>query len=120
MLLYETLSQPKIFLIVLGVGFLCGTLFDFRSYIFFLCNKNKVVGFVCDFIASLLCCFVFFLCLGKFNFGVFRFYLALGFLSGLLFERFSVGLIIAKFGNWCYTFFKRLIQKIYGRKKKKN
>lgn len=120
MLLYETLSQPVIFLIILLVGFACGLIFDARNYICFLCNKNKVVCHLTDFFAGLLSFAIFFLSIGKLNFGQLRVYLALGFAVGLIIERFSVGLIIAKVANWCYTLFKGLVNKITNGKQKKN
>ena len=55
MLLFETLSQPLIFVITLAIGFASGLLVDARNYIHFLCNKNKIVGLVLDIIVSFLC-----------------------------------------------------------------
>lgn len=120
MLLYETLSQPLIFLVVFGIGFGCGFVFDLRNYIHFLCNKNKIVGIVLDVISSIVCCLIFLLSVLNFNFGQVRFYLILSFILGLILQRFSLGYIIAKFFIWCYNLFKKVILKInYGKPKKK-
>ena len=90
MLLFETLSQPLIFVITLAIGFASGLLVDARNYIHFLCNKNKIVGLVLDIIVSFLCFFIMLVCVLSFNFGQLRFYFVIAFVCGLLFERFSV------------------------------
>lgn len=119
MLLFETLSQPLAFLLTFSVGFGSGFLVDLQNYILFLCNKNKIVGVVLDVIVSVLCSIVFLICVLSFNFGEFRFYLSIAFVCGLLLQRFSLGLIIAKIALWCYNLFKNILRKIYNEKPKK-
>ena len=119
MLLFETLSQPLIFVITLAIGFASGLLVDARNYIHFLCNKNKIVGLVLDIIVSFLCFFIMLICVLSFNFGQLRFYFVIAFVCGLLFERFSLGLIIAKIALWCYNQFVRILRKITNGKFKK-
>lgn len=120
MLLYETLSQPLIFLITFAVGFGCGIFADLRNYIFFLCNKNKIVGIVLDVAVSTICGIIFLATVLSLNFGELRLYLFLAFVFGLISERFSLGLIIAKITTWCYNLFKKAISKLnYGKQKKK-
>lgn len=120
MLLYETLSQPLIFIIVFAVGFLSGFLFDLENYLVFLCNKNKIVKIVLDFTLTLLCCFIFFLTILNQNYGELRFYEILAFAGGIFLERKSLGFVIAKFFTWCYTKFEKLIQKIKEKAKAKD
>ena len=120
MLLYETLSQPLVFLVVFAIGFGSGFVFDLRNYIHFLCNKNKVVSVVLDVVATVVCCLVFLFAILNFNFGEMRLYLILAFILGLLLQRFSLGYIIAKFFVWWYNVLKKVVSKInYGKPKKK-
>lgn len=119
MLLFETLSQPLIFLLTFSVGFGSGFLVDIKNYIHFLCNRNKVVGIVLDVLISILCCLIFFVCVLSFNFGQLRLYLIISFVCGLLFQRFSLGLIIAKIAIWCYNLFRNTLRKIFNEKFKK-
>ena len=76
MILYETLNQPLIFLIIFCVGFVSGLIFDA--------------------ISVALCGVVFFACLLELNYGEFRFYILLGYVLGILIERITLGLIVAK------------------------
>lgn len=119
MILNETLSQPLVFLIVLLIGFGSGLIYDLRSYIIFLCAKNKVLTIILDIISTLLVFAVFFYCNLKFNYGQFRFFVILSFFIGFLTERFSLGFCIAKIFSWCYNKFKESVASIYGRFKKK-
>ncbi len=119
MLLFETLSQPLVFILTLAVGFGCGFLVDAKNYVHFLCNKNKIVGLILDVFVSFLCSIIFLICVLSFNFGEFRFYLVVAFVCGLLFQRFSLGLIIAKIALWCYNQFRNLLRKITDGKTKK-
>lgn len=119
MLLFETLSQPLIFVTTFAIGFASGLLVDVRNYIHFLCNKNKIVGIILDIIVSILCSLILLLCILSFNFGQLRFYFVVSFVCGLLFERFSLGLIIAKIALWCYNQFVKILRKITNGKFKK-
>ena len=118
MLLYETLSQPLIFLITFFVGLGSGIIFDLRNYISFLCAKNKVIDIILDILSILIICGVLFFINLKINFGQFRFYVPLAFFTGLILERYTLGLFVAKICSWCYTKFRNLIAKIYERKSK--
>jgi hypothetical protein len=119
MLLYETLSQPLIFLIVLCAGLGSGLVFDIRNYISFLCAKNKIIDVVLDILSILIVCFVLFLINLKINFGQFRFYIPVAFFIGLIIERYTLGLFVAKICSWCYNKFRNLISKLYGKRAKK-
>ncbi len=118
MLLYETLSQPLIFLIVLAIGFGCGFLFDARNLVCFLCNKNKVVGILLDVLIGLSLGAVLLLSVLAFNYGELRLYLILSFLFGIFLQRISVGRMIAKLSKRWYTFFKGIVSRLNGKQKK--
>lgn len=112
MILYETLNQPLIFLIIFCAGFVSGLVFDASKYLTFLFNNNKIFQKIFDVVAVALCGFVFFVCLLYLNFGEFRFYILLGFVLGILIERFSLGLIVAKICHVCYNAFRNLMTKL--------
>lgn len=118
MLLYETLSQPLIFLIILAIGFGCGFLLDARNLVYFLCNKNKVVGILLDVLIGLGLGAVLLLSVLAFNYGELRLYLILSFLFGIFLQRISVGRMIAKLSKRWYTFFKGIVSRLNGKQKK--
>lgn len=122
MILYETLNQPLIFLIIFCVGFVSGLIFDASKYLTFLFNKNKVFEKIFDAISVALCSAVFFACLLELNYGEFRFYILLGYVLGVLIERITLGLIVAKICSLCYNAFKKLMTKLSNKifKKKSN
>ena len=120
MLLFETLSQPFSFLVIFSIGFASGFLFDFRMFLHFLLNKNKIVEVILDIVFSLLACFVFFISCINVNHGEFRFFLILAFCFGLFLQRISLGRLIAKISGKWYISFRKFISKIdYGKFKKK-
>ncbi len=119
MLLYETLSQPAVFFIIFSIGLLSGLLFDFKSYISFLFAKNKIISILLDIVVAFLTCLILYFSNLKFNYGEFRFYVLIAFFNGLLIERFSIGIFVAKFFSWCYNKFGKLISQLYGRQSKK-
>lgn len=118
MLLYETLSQPLIFLIVLAIGFGCGFLFDGRNFVCFLCNKNKVVGIILDVLVGLGLGAILLFSALEFNYGELRLYLIFSFLFGIFLQRITIGRIIAKLSKRWYTFFKGIVSRINGKQKK--
>lgn len=114
-MLFETLSQPQIFLYLTLVGFMSGFVFDVCSYIVFLCNNNKVVKAIAEFFASLTTFLLFYFAVLKVDFGAVRAYHMLAFFSSFSVQRISLGNIIAKFFDWCYNLFVNTINKIFKR-----
>ena len=119
-MLYETLSQPKIFLFLALIGFASGFLYDVSSYIIFLCNKNKVVKIVFNFLATICTFVVFYIAVLVLDYGELRFFHFVTFWLFLSIQRITLGNIIANFIDKCYTFLTKLIQKMLkGLQKKK-
>lgn len=116
MLLYESISQPLNFLYILLIGFASGLIFDFFKYLNFLCNKNTITEKIFDFLSVAICGVVFFLAELHLNYGEFRFYLLFGFIVGILLERFSLGLFIAKICSYCYNKLTTVLNKIWKKK----
>ena len=123
MIIFETLNEPKIFLFLIIFGFLCGFLFDICYLITFLCNENKIVTNILQFLATIICFFIVFLINLKLNYGVFRAYILISFFFAIFLERITLGKLFAKTRNWCYTHFKKLVnltkEKINGKRKEK-
>lgn len=119
-MLYETLSQPLILLLLLIFGFASGIVFDFANFFFILSQKNKTFRFFLDLISMVLVGLIFFLLVLKINYGEIRFYEIVMFASALFVERVLIGKIVAKFFGLCYNFFVRFLEKLKVFKKSKN
>lgn len=95
-MLYPTLTQPAIFFSLLAAGLLSGLAFDLANFGSYLCNKNKIVLHIFQFVAT-VCCFVLFYFVNLFvNYGQLRFYAIAAFLIGLIAERLASENFIAK------------------------
>lgn len=119
-MLFETLSQPKLLLIFVLTGFLCGFIFDLFNFLKFSSKNHKILSFIFDFISSISCFVIYFLINLKYNFGQFRVYTLLIFLIGFTIHRLSIGKILAKTFLWCYNAIVKLTQKLKGLHKDKN
>ena len=112
MILFETLSQPYIILFVIMSGFLSGLFFDISYIISFLCNDNKIVRNILEFI-SVVCAFVVLFIVNQiFLYGQFRLYVLTFFVLSLALEQFTLGKLIAKTRNLCYHIFRKFSQRI--------
>lgn len=114
-MLFETLSQPHIFLSLALIGFVSGFVFDISGYIVFLCKKNNVVKIVLDFLASLATFAIFYFAVSYLEYGNIRFYHLLSFVSSFSAQRITLGNIIAKFFDLCYNQFTKLMQRLLKR-----
>lgn len=119
MLLYETLSQPIIFIIIFSIGLGSGLIFDLRRYISFICLKNKIIDILLDILATIIVGVIFLLANLYFNYGEFRFYVLFSFLLGFVIQRVTLGTIVAKCSFLCYNIIIKLITKTYDKFKKK-
>lgn len=120
-MLYETLSQPQIFLFVVLFGFINGIIFDIFK-IFKNCIKNRFfINFLTFFNVFLVILIYFFVNL-KFNYGEFRFYILLSFFLSLFIERLFIGNLLGKFLEKCYNKVSKGLKGIYENKirKRKN
>lgn len=119
MLLYETLSQPLIFIIMFSIGLGSGLLFDLRRYISFLCLKNKKVNIFLDIFFTIIVCGILFISNLYFNYGEFRFFSILAFIIGFTIQRFTLGMLVAKVSCLCYNYFVKIMARTYDKFKKK-
>ena len=101
-MLYETLSQPMIFLILIISGFLSGIIFDFINIL----KKHIKISFFINFFAFLgvfLTIFIFYFINLKFNYGQFRFYTFFIFFLSFAIERFISSNFLAINPDLCYN-----------------
>mgnify|MGYP004733083889 CR=1 FL=1 len=121
-MLYETLSQPLIVLILSAAGFASGAIFDAFAVVKFLCLNKKVISQIFDFFAMLFCSIVFYFLNLKLLFGEIRFYSLLCFFGFLILERITIGKLLEKFFTLCYNSFVKFTKKVvslFAKKRKK-
>lgn len=112
MILFETLNQPTILLNIILSGILCGLFFDICYIIVFLCNNNRITKNILEFLTTFFSFLVLFFVNQKLNYGQMRIYVFIFFVASLLIERITLGKVIAKTQNWCYTQFRKLVNKL--------
>ena len=100
-MLYQTVSQPKIFLIFSLFGFLCGIFFNIRNMLHI--KKYVIFRHFFDFFATFITLFIFFILNVKFNFGEFRFFLLISFLLSFTIGNFITTNFLAKPVSNCYN-----------------
>lgn len=110
-MLYETLAQPAILLYVLIAGFFSGIVFDCATFLFVLLDKNKVVRFILDFLATVIVAFILFMLILKISYGEIRLWHILFFSMALFLERATIGKLVAKGILLCYNFFVKILRK---------
>ena len=107
-MLYPTLNQPLVMLVMLFVGFASGFLFDFA----FLLKKSlkdlKATNIFFDFLACIFSFVIFFVTNLYINYGQFRIYVVVVFIIACLLQR--------VLSNQILKFFKKILTKT---KKKK-
>ncbi|MBO5394865.1 MAG: spore cortex biosynthesis protein YabQ [Clostridia bacterium] len=86
-MLYPTLNQPLIIVMMLLAGFACGIVFDVCRILTLLSGNDKVSKHIFDFIATLISCAVLYLNNLHFNYGRFRLYVIALFLISFALER---------------------------------
>ena len=112
MILFETANQFAVLFFCAVFGFCSGLFFDLGGILCFLSKNNKILRFFCDFFAVLLCFFVIFLICYKLNYGQFRLYIPLIFSAFCILERITLGKLVAKGYERCYTLFIKFSQRI--------
>ena len=114
-MLYETLSQPFILLILSAIGIFCGIIFDFKNILIYFFKKNKIISQILLFFSILLIFFIFYFTNLIINFGEIRFFSIYIFCLAFAIERFFVNNFLANNVAKCYNKFK---EKRDGRRKK--
>ncbi len=130
-MLYETLAQPYIFLIIIISGFLTGIFFDFLNFIKNVIKIKFFYNFLLFFFVFLTI-FVFYYINLNYNYGEIRVYTLLSFLLAFMIERLLIGNFVAHLFEKCYNVFKdkredkseskskkKRIKRVYRREKRK-
>ncbi len=120
-MLYESLSQPRIFFLVVLFGFLSGIIFDFKKIVKNII-KNQFFEYFLTFFCVFSVIFIFFIINLKFNYGEFRFYTLSTFFLSLGIERLFIGNLLEKSLLICYNKINKGLKNFYENKigKRKN
>lgn len=111
-MLYETLLQQKILLCTIYFGIVSGLVFDVQFFLSKIFGNKKILNVIFEILFCVISAFLFFVCIQKFNFGVFRLFELVGFCLGFLIERFSVHKLLEKNFELIYNFFGKVFAKL--------
>lgn len=117
-MLYETLYQGQIFLVMLYFGLLTGVFFEGKNLVERAFSKNKTICVVLDTLFMVLSALIFIYAKNLANYGEFRIYLLLAFGLGIVLEHISIGFLVEKFFVGVYNITKKIGRKIFCHKPK--
>lgn len=105
-MLYPTLSQPLVFLVVFASGLAGGVIFDIFRCLTFLSGNDKYSKILFDFLSVIFSFALLFIVNLRINYGQFRVYVVLSFLIALYLERLFSKFLWTKCIKRCYNRFK--------------
>lgn len=118
-MLYPTLNQPLVLLIIFLVGLGCGLIFDIARILTTLSGNDRWSGYIFDFLATILSFVILFFANLYVNLGQFRLYVVAIFLVSFSIERlFSKFLWTKLLAKWYTNIAKR--KSLKGEKSKVN
>ena len=117
-MLYPTLNQPLIFLVIFAVGLASGLLFDIAHVLSFFSGNDKFTKGLFDFIAVTFSFGILFYSNLAVNYGQFRIYVVASFLLAIFLERILSKFLWTRCIKRCYNNFKERANE--RRKKKKD
>ncbi|GEM_PF-2026302 len=100
------------FLVFLYVGLVVGILYEITIFVCTICKNNIVLRNVFDVLVVFLGGFAFIFALNYAAFGYFRVYHLLTFFAGFIFERASIGFLVAKSCEFVYNKVIKLFRQI--------
>ena len=115
-MLYPTLIQPLVILMVFLAGLFSGLVFNLSKILAFLSGNDKYSKNIFDFLAMIFSFTVLFFVNLKFNYGQFRLYVLGVFLLSLIFEQFLSRALWTKAISKCYN---KLVWKLKNKRKTK-
>lgn len=95
-MLFQSLSQPIICLILSCVGLFSGIIFDLKNILLYFFKKNKILNQILLFFSVFFIIFIYFITNLKINYGEIRFFSFLVFFLSFATERFFVKNFLAK------------------------
>lgn len=102
-MLYPTLNQPLVLLILFVVGFASGLIFDVAKILTTLSGGDKWSRHIFDFVATVLVFIVLYFTNLNINLGQFRLYVPIVFLLSFALERFFSKILWTKLLSKWYT-----------------
>ena len=102
-MLYPTLNQPLVLLIIFLVGLAGGLVFDVAKILTTLSGNDKWSGHVFDFVATIVCFVMLFFANLSVNYGQFRIYVLIVFLVSFALERLFSKILWTKLLTKWYT-----------------
>ncbi len=102
-MLYPTLNQPLMFLILICVGLLSGLIFDFFNILIALLGKDKSVKIFFNFLSVIFSFVILFISNLYFNFGQFRMYVLFVFIVAFYVQRVFSKILWTKVIKKCYN-----------------
>ena len=108
-MLFETLYQGNIFLVMLYYGIWSGIVFEAKNLIEKSLKNNKIISIILDAIYMVICALLFVFAKNLANYGETRIYLLIGFVAGIALEHLSIGYLVEKFFTFMSNNIKRLI-----------
>lgn len=116
-MLYPTLNQPLVIVVMLAVGFASGLIFDIGRILSSILDGQKFSRHFFDFLSVLFSSFLLVKANLSVNYGQFRIYVFIVFLISLILERFLSKILWTKLLSKCYTSIENIKKKISGREK---
>ena len=111
-MLYETLLQGKIFLFTFYFGIVASLFFETKFLLLKPLKGNKIFNIIFEILAMIFSAFIFWYCILKYNYGIFRLYELVGFCLGIAAEYFSLHKLLEKNLNLIYNLTRKLFEKI--------
>ena len=102
-MLYETILQSNIFLVMLYYGIWSGIIFEAKNLIEKSFKDNKNVCIVLDTAYMIICSLIFVKGKNMSNYGEMRMYLLIAFFVGIILEHISIGFLVEKIFMFVYN-----------------
>ncbi len=116
-MLYETLTQPIVFLWLFLGGIATGFLFDLRNILINKTKKQQILKEIITFFTVILTFFAFYYLNLKFNYGQFRLWTVAVFSLSICLQRFLMNKFVALPLTKCYN---KIKEKSNARRKRKH
>lgn len=111
-MLYSTLLQGQMFLVLLYFGILCGIVLTIKKLADRMTKQNKYFIVLTDILFVAICSFVFLFAKIKFCYGEFRLFEIISFCLGIFLEQISINNLVEKILKLLYNFFVKVFLKI--------
>ena len=114
-MLFESLGQGWIFIIVIWIGLIAGCLDEMFNLVTLPIKNIKFIQPLVDTVRVIIICLIFFISVQLFNYGDFRLYLFLSFLIGFTIEKKYLRKSVAKIFINLYNYSVSINKKIWSK-----